>query len=52
MVYFACLEAFEHVGGRPVTVTVREDEGALSFEVVEVVEVVAALHGGLGLLRW
>ena len=23
-VYFGCLEAFEHVGGRPVTVTVRE----------------------------
>ena len=37
-VYFGCLEAFEHVGGGPVTVTVREDESALSFEVVEVVE--------------
>jgi signal transduction histidine kinase len=39
-VYFCCLEAFEHLRGRPVTVTVREreDVGALSFEVIELVE--------------
>ncbi len=36
-VYFCCLEAFEHVE-RPVTVTVREDKSALTFEVVEVGE--------------
>jgi signal transduction histidine kinase len=35
-VYFGCLEAFEYVGGRPVTITVREHERVLSFEVVEV----------------
>jgi signal transduction histidine kinase len=37
-VYFACLEACQHVGGRPVTITLREHEGVLSFEVVEVVQ--------------
>ena len=35
-VYFGCLEAFEYVGGQPVTITVREHERVLSFEVVEV----------------
>jgi signal transduction histidine kinase len=35
-VYLCCLEALEHVGaGVPVTVTVREAEGAVRFEVVE-----------------
>ena len=33
-IYFCCLEAFEYVGGRSVTVTVREEEEALRFAVV------------------
>ncbi|MCI0632572.1 MAG: histidine kinase [Actinobacteria bacterium] len=34
--YFCCLEAFEHViAGGLVTVTVRDEEGALGFEVIE-----------------
>jgi signal transduction histidine kinase len=37
-IYFGCLEVFEHVGERPVTVTVREDGRALTFEIVEDVE--------------
>jgi signal transduction histidine kinase len=36
--YLGCLEAFEHLGWRRVTVTVREDERALNFEVIEAVE--------------
>jgi signal transduction histidine kinase len=40
-VYLCCLEALEQVGGRArVTVTVREEDGALGFEIVEDVEVV------------
>lgn len=35
-VYMCWLEALEHAGGEtPVTVTVRQEEGALTFEVVE-----------------
>ena len=35
-VYFCCVEALERIGpGRSSTVTVREDEGSLMFEVVE-----------------
>jgi signal transduction histidine kinase len=35
-VYFCCVEAFERIGlGASSTVTVREEEGALVFEVVE-----------------
>ena len=37
-IYFGCLHAFEHIAGRAVTVTVREEERALSFEIVEAVE--------------
>ena len=38
-VYFCCLEALEHVGaGARATVTVRDDAGALGFDVVEVLE--------------
>ncbi len=38
-VYLCCLEALEHVGaGARATVTVRDEPGALGFEVVEVVE--------------
>ena len=38
-VYLCCLEAVEHVrGGARATVTVRDEEGALGFEVVEVTE--------------
>jgi signal transduction histidine kinase len=34
-VYLCCVEALERVGaGTPVTVTVREEEGALAFELV------------------
>jgi signal transduction histidine kinase len=40
-VYFACLEAFELVGGRSVTVAVREDERALAFEVVAAADAAA-----------
>jgi signal transduction histidine kinase len=35
MVYFCCLDVFEHAGaGTPVTVTVRTEEGTLTFDVV------------------
>ena len=35
-VYFCCLEALEHAGaGARATITVRDEEGALAFEVVE-----------------
>ena len=36
-VYFCCVEALEHVGAgaRSTTITVREDEGALVFEIIE-----------------
>lgn len=38
-VYLCCLEALEHVGaGTLARVTVRDEEGAVGFEVVEVVE--------------
>jgi signal transduction histidine kinase len=42
-VYFCCLEAFERVE-RPVTVTVREDQSALTFEIVEIVEIVEVVE--------
>jgi signal transduction histidine kinase len=45
-VYLCCLEALEQVGaGIPVTVTVREAEGALRFEVVENVARSTAVAG-------
>ena len=34
-VYFCCVEALERIGPGEPTVTVREDEGSLMFEVVE-----------------
>lgn len=35
-IYWCCLEVFEHAGtGAQATVTVREEEGAVAFEVVE-----------------
>ena len=37
-IYFGCLDALEAIGGRSLTVTLREEEGSLNFEVVEVVE--------------
>ncbi len=34
-IYWSCLEAFEHAGaGTRATVTVREDDGAVAFEIV------------------
>jgi signal transduction histidine kinase len=54
-VYLCCLQALERVGaGVPVTVTVREAEGALRFEVVEDVArstVVAGSDAALDRLR-
>jgi signal transduction histidine kinase len=55
-VYLCCLEALEHVGaGVPVTVTVREDEGALRFVVVEEgarsADAATGSDAGLGRLR-
>jgi signal transduction histidine kinase len=57
-VYLGCLEVFEHLGGRTMNVTVREDERAISFEVVEVVKdgapaaaTVSSLDGNLDRLR-
>jgi signal transduction histidine kinase len=45
-VYLCCLEALEHVGaGARATVTLRDEEGAIRFEVVGVVEDGAASAG-------
>ena len=45
-VYLCCLQALERVGaGVPVTITVREAEGALRFEVVEDVARSTAVAG-------
>ena len=37
-VYFSCLDALEHIGGRSAAITVREEDSSLYFEVAEVVE--------------